>query len=249
MIKKCFVLSGGGCRGFAHLGVVKALQEHNIYPSAISGTSAGAIAGAFIANGFTPDEVMEMFYNKFKLNPFALHGFRLGLISIKTIRDFLQKNLRVTRFEELSMPFYVTATNFIDGSQTVFTKGNIVDAVIASSSIPVVFPALLIDGVPYVDGGVSNNLPVEPFADNKTEVIAVYVDPTKPFNPKGSISETMDRAIHLSFRKTVNSSSAGCYMHIEPPELNKFGLFDIHKATDIFNIGYSYANEFISVKC
>lgn len=245
MINKCFVLSGGGCRGFAHLGVVKALQEHNIYPSAISGTSAGAIAGAFIANGFTPDEVMEMFYAKFKLNPLALHGFRLGLLSMKTIRDFLQKNLRITQFEQLTMPFYVTATNFIDGSQTIFNKGNIIDAVVASSSIPVVFPAFLIDGIPYVDGAVSNNLPVEPFANRKTEVIAVYVDPTKPFNPKGSMAETMDRAVHLSFRKLVDSSSAGCYMHIEPTELNKFGLFEIHKATDIFTIGYNYTNELL----
>lgn len=245
MIRKCFVLSGGGCRGFAHLGVIKALQEHAINPSAISGTSAGAIAGAFIANGFTPDEVMEMYNSKFKLNPFTLHGFRLGLVSMKIIRDFLQKNLRITQFEELAMPFYVTATNFIDGSQTIFNKGNIIDAVIASSSIPVVFPATLINNIPYVDGAVSNNLPVEPFADKKPEVIAVYVDPIKPYNPKASVTETMDRAIHLSFRKIVDSSAAGCYLHIEPTELHNFGLFEIHKATDIFTIGYNYTKELL----
>ncbi len=245
MIKKCLVLSGGGCRGFAHLGVIKALQEHNIHPSAICGTSAGAIAGAFIANGFTPDEVMELFNSKFKLSSFALASFKLGLLSMKTIREFLQKNLRITKFEELPIPFYVTATNFNNGAQTIFNTGNIIDAVIASSSIPVVFPAFLIDGIPYVDGAVSNNLPVEPFADRKSEVIAVYVDPTKPFNPKGSMAETMDRAIHLSFRKLVDSSSAGCYLHIEPTELNKFGLFDLHKASDIFTIGYNYTNELL----
>ena len=81
MKKKFFVLSGGGCRGFAHLGAVKALQEHDIYPSEISGASSGAIAGAFLANGFSPDEIKELFIDKLKFNMLSWNGFKLGLIS------------------------------------------------------------------------------------------------------------------------------------------------------------------------
>jgi NTE family protein len=110
MKKRFFVLSGGGCRGFAHLDAEKALEENGISPSVISGTSSCAIAGAFLANGFSPDEIKEIFLEKLKLNVLALNGFKLDLISMKNIRLVLQKKLRYKEFEDLPMPFYVTAT-------------------------------------------------------------------------------------------------------------------------------------------
>ena len=73
MLKKYFVLSGGGCRGFAHLGVVKALNEQGIFPEEIAGASAGALAGAFLANGFTPDEIKDIVVNKLKSKIFAIY--------------------------------------------------------------------------------------------------------------------------------------------------------------------------------
>ncbi len=239
MIEKCFVLSGGGCRGFAHLGVVKALQEFGISPCEISGTSAGAIAGVFLADGFSPNEIKEMFITQLKINMFPLNWFKPGLVSMKNIEEFLQKNLRHTKFEELQIPLYVTATNFINGMQKVFHKGNIIESVLAACSIPVLFPSVVIDEIPYVDGGLSNNLPVEPFSGRKSEVVSVYVNPVKPFNPKEGTLEVMDRAIHLSFREIVSQSAEGCYLYIEPANLDKFDLFDIHKLSEIFEVGYN----------
>jgi len=245
-IKKYFVLSGGGCRGFAHLGIVKALQQKNIYPLEIAGTSAGSIAGAFLANGFTPDEIEEMFANKFHLNLFGWNIFKPGLISMRNIREFLEKNLRYTKFEDLPIPLYVTATNFLDGSQKIFHQGNIIDAVIAASSIPVLFSPVVIDGIPYVDGGLSNNLPIEPFGDRKSEVVSVYVNPIKAYNPKEGSLETMDRAIHLSFRPTVRRSAEGCFLFIEPSGLSDYGVFDIHRVSEIVDAGYSFTKELLS---
>jgi len=245
MIDKYFVLSGGGCRGFAHLGVVKALQEQDIYPGEIAGTSAGAIAGAFLADGFTPDEIRDMFVSQLKLNMFPLNVFKPGLISMKHIREFLEKNLRHTKFEELPIPFHVAATNFIDGCQIIFNTGNITDAVIAASSIPVLFPSVVIDGIPYVDGGLSNNIPVEPFEDRKKDVICVYVNPIKPFDPKEGMLEVIDRSIHLSFRGMVRHSAQDCYLYIEPAGLDRFGLFDIHKLSEIFETGYRYTKDLL----
>jgi NTE family protein len=245
MRKKYFVLSGGGCRGFAHLGVVKALQEKGIFPLEIAGTSAGAIAGAFLANGFTPDEIKEMVTDKSRMDLFSWNRFKPGLMSMKNIQEFLLKNLRHTQFEDLLLPFYVTATNFLDGSQRIFNNGNIIDAVIAASSIPVLFSPVLIDSIPYVDGGLSNNLPVEPFNDKKEDIICVYVNPVKPFNAKEGMLEVMDRAIHLSFRAMVNRSAADCFLYIEPAGLTDFGLFDIHKMHEIFDIGYNFTKELL----
>ena len=245
MIKKFFVLSGGGCRGFAHLGAVKALQERDIHPSGISGTSAGAIAGAFLANGFSPDEVKDIFIGKLKLNMLSWNGFKMGLVSMKNIRIFLEKNLRLKKFEDLPIPFFAATTNFVDGKQHIFTNGNIIDAIIASSSIPVLFPPVVIDGIPYVDGGLSNNLPIEPFKNNKNEIISISVNPIKLFKEEEGVLEVLDRAIHLSMREMVDRSSAGCFLFIEPNELNEFGLFDIHKINDIFEIGYSYTQKLL----
>ena len=248
MQQKPFVLSGGGVRGFAHLGVIKALEEYGIRPSEISGTSAGAIAGAFLADGFTPDEIRELFLQKMNLNVFGLNTFRLGLISMKKIREFIEKNLRHTFFEELSMPFYVTATNFIDGRQHIFHEGYMLDAIIASCSIPVLFSPVIIGGIPFVDGGLSNNLPVEPFAHRENEIVSIYVNPLKNFRADDSVLEVIDRSVHISFKEMVNESSQGCYLYIEPDNLSEFGLFEIQKLAAIFNAGYEYTAKFLRDK-
>jgi NTE family protein len=245
MKKKYFVLSGGGCRGFAHLGAVKALREQGIYPSKISGASAGAIAGAFLASGFSPDEIKDIFIGRLKLKMLSWNGFKMGLVSMKKISIFIQENLPYKQFEELPIPLYVAATNFTNGRQHIFNTGNIIDAIIASSSIPVLFPPLLIDGIPYVDGGLSNNLPVEPFKNNKNEIIGISVNPIKVFKKKESVLEILDRAIHLSYREMVNRSSDGCFLFIEPKELSKYGPFDINKLNEIFEIGYKFTKELL----
>jgi len=247
MEKKIFVLSGGGCRGFAHLGVVKALQEHGITPSGISGTSSGAIAGAFLANGFSPDEIKELFIEKLKLSMLSWNGFNMGLMSMKNIRIFLQDNLRYKKFEELPIPFFATATSFADGSQHIFNHGNIIEVIIASSSIPVLFPPVVIRGIPFVDGGLSNNLPIEPFSNHKQDIVCIHVNPVKPFNSGESVFDVLDRAIHLSFREKVYRSAEGCSLFIEPKELAGYGLFDLKKIQEIFDVGYNYTHTMFPV--
>ena len=243
--QKPFVLSGGGVRGFAHLGVIKALQEVGISPSEISGTSAGAIIGAFLADGFTPDEIKELFLTKLNLNVFSINTFRYGLISMHKIRDLVEKNLRHMFFEQLSMPLYVSATNFIDGRQHIFHEGPMVDAIIASCSIPVLFSPMMINGIPYVDGGLSNNLPVEPFIQQKNKIVSIYVNPLKVYNADDSMLAMIDRSVHLGFREMVNRSADGCYLSIEPDNLTEFGLFEIDKLTAIVDAGYQYTANFL----
>ncbi len=246
IVKRPFVLSGGGCRGFAHLGIVKALQEHGIRPSEISGTSAGAIAGVFIAQGYEPDEIKEIFIKNVGLTLFAWNGFNMGLMSMKRIQAFIHNNLRHKKFEDLQIPLYITATNFENGKQTVFTSGELIYPIIAASSIPALFPPVFIDGTPYVDGGVSNNLPVEPFGDRKKDAVCVNLNPVRPLDPlKETMMEVVDRAVHLCFKATVDRSAEGCYMYIEPPALKNYSLFDIRKIAEIFEVGYKYTNEFL----
>ncbi len=246
MTKTPFVLSGGGARGFAHLGVLKALEEAGIYPSEIAATSAGALVGAFIADGFRPEEIKELVLKNIGLGFLLdLKNFRSNLISLHKIGVFMRKNLRHTRIEDLPIPLHVTATNFLDGTQHIFTQGDLVDSTLAASSIPAIFAPAIIDNIPLVDGGLYNNLPVEPFAGRKNEVIAIHVNPIAPFDAKSSLVRTIDRALHLSFTHTIQTSADGCRWFIEPDDLGSFGLFDLHKLEDIYNIGYIYTTKYL----
>lgn len=237
MERRPFVLSGGGARGAAHIGVLRALHEAGIVPEAISATSAGALVGAFIADGHTPEGLMDLVREEMDRSRLL----RRPVPASKRIAAFLRTHLRTTRIEELSLPLHIAVTDFEHGGQRILTEGDLVPALLAACAIPVVFPAVRIGDTFYVDGGLSNNLPVEPFADRKPEVVAVYVNPLPPFAPgRRSVMATLDRVWHLNFREMVMRSAQGCGLLVEPPELSRFGLFDLRKLDAIEAIGYGY---------
>jgi NTE family protein len=249
MEKRPFVLSGGGARGIAHLGVLEAFAEQGITPSAISATSAGAMLGAFIADGRTPRETLTLLTTAFKGGLFSFSTLRSGLLTSRKLAAFLETNLRAPNIEALGMPFYISATDLERGGQRFFSEGELVPALMAASAIPVVFPPVKVHGTYYVDGGLSNNLPVEPFADHKHEVIAVYANPLPAFvEHRRSLLATMDRAWHLSFREMVVRSSLGCELFVEPAGLSRFALFDLRKAEEIFAVGYDHTRRLLQAR-
>lgn len=232
-----FVLSGGGVRGAAHLGVLRALREAGIMPGAIAGTSAGALVGAMMADGRTPEEALELVAAELKRSRLV----RRPTLASRRIEGFLEKTLRHARFEDLPIPLFVTATNLEQGGQCIFHQGPLIPALMASCAIPLVFPPVRVNGVYCVDGGMSNNLPVDPFADRKAEVVAVHVNPLPAFVPgRRGMVRTMDRIWHLNFREMVVRSARGCGVFIEPAELSRFGLLELGKLRAIEQIGYDW---------
>ncbi|HEX2617660.1 MAG TPA: patatin-like phospholipase family protein [Flavobacteriales bacterium] len=246
MEQRPFVLSGGGARGIAHLGVLEAFAEAGVVPSAISGTSAGALLGAFIAAGLTPTECTAVLREEWKLHRTRWKVLRGELLSQRRIGEFLKAYLPCTYFEELRIPLHVSATDLERGGQRIFSSGELIPALLAASAVPVIFPPVVIDGTPYVDGGLSNNLPVEPFLDQRSEVIAVYVNPLPPYDAKRSLRRTLDRTFHLSFREMVMRSAQGCHLYVEPAELAQFGMFDLRRAAEIQRIGYRYTKRLLA---
>ena len=119
-----YALSGGGARGFAHLGALKALEERNLIPDIIAGTSAGALAGVLYADGFAPDEICDMFkHTKFK--QFVELTFPTsGLFRPTGLHSFLKKNLRAKTFEELQIPFTAVATDWEKAVSVSFSEGD-----------------------------------------------------------------------------------------------------------------------------
>jgi len=248
-MKKPIVLSGGGARGFAHVGALKALKEQGYEPSAIAGVSAGALVGAFIAGGMEPDAVRALFIDQIKLSKMLRWNFlKQGLFTMDQLGSFMQKNLPFTHFEQLPIPFKVSVTDFNTGTQTVFETGPIIPAVLASCSIPAIFPPFVIGEGVYVDGGLADNMPINLFSAVLEDVIAIHVNPMPPHNTKDSLARIIDRAWHLSTRAGILQSAQKVHLFIEPPELGTYGMFDANKLPEIYQCGYDFTQEFLRSK-
>jgi NTE family protein len=152
-------LSGGGARGLAHIGVLRALAEHDLEPSAIAGCSMGGIVGAMWAAGFRADDIEEIFSETSYRDLFAF-GTMGGLIGGKRIEALLDKHLPDT-FEDLELPLAVTAVDVQEGELLVLRSGELVPALQASSALPGILSPVPYEGRVLIDGGLLNNLPVD----------------------------------------------------------------------------------------
>lgn len=244
--KTGIVLSGGGARGFAHIGVLKALNEHGIFPDIISGVSAGSIVGALYADGYTPDEIFEKFseWEIYKLLKFYRPG--LGVLKAIGIRKTLSKYLSTNELTELKIPLVISATNFTKATTEYFTEGSIIDAVMASSAVPLVLKPYIINGNMYVDGGLMNNLPIEPLEKKCEYIIGVNVNPVKETSQFNSFRNYADRVLHLAIRANVHMHIPKFDMYIEPLELSDFGLFKLSSAKEIYEIGYRHTQNILA---
>jgi len=231
----------------AHLGVLQYLFEKGYTVQAVSGTSAGAVIGAFIADGFHPAEVGELILTHIKRLPVNRHHLKQGLLNINFLRDLVRNNLRTGKIEDLPIPYFANATNYSTGRGATFTTGSIVDVVIASASIPVVFPPTIIDGIPYVDGGLSCNFNVAPLKKFSFPVVGVFVNPLVPFDPKASLIAQSDRVVHLTLREMILDDIPLCDVYLEPPALNRFTVLNVRSLRIIRDIGYQFAKEMLDV--
>lgn len=154
-------LGSGGARGFAHVGVIKALEEAGIVPDIIAGASSGAVVAALYASGYRARELEEIALgiDHDTLVDFTLFGG--GRVRGEALQEFVNRAVRNRPIERLARPFAVIATRARDGQMTVFNRGDTGVAVRASASVPNLFVPPLINGEEYVDGGLSSPVPVE----------------------------------------------------------------------------------------
>ena len=241
--KKCnygIALGGGGVRGFAHLGILQALEEKGIKPDIISGTSAGAIAGAYIASGKSPGEAFELIKDRRLIDFVEVRIPKTGLLNLDKLRKSLAENIEADDLNDLPIPFYVAVSNIIDGHVEYFNKGPLVKIVQASASIPVLFAPVEIDGKIYSDGGLFDNVPVEPLKGKAKKLIAVNVSPINKTDKVKNLIQIAARTFHLSVNSTIQGLKDKCDLIIEPPELDRFEILDASKADEIFKVGYEY---------
>jgi len=239
-------LSGGGARGIAHLGVLQALEEYNIKPSAISGTSAGAIIGAFYASGFTPSAILDIIEKTsfFRLLRPALSTS--GLLQIDSLGEVFHDYLQDS-FESLKLPLTINATNLDKGEITYFSKGELIRPMLAASCIPAIFKPMEINNFRYVDGGMLNNLPVEPFVNTDHKIIGVHTNPIDHDFQGTNAKVIIERCLLMAISGNTVLRTNKCHYFIEPPLLGKYGGMDISKASKLFEIGYTYTKENIDI--
>jgi len=153
-------LGGGAARGFAHIGVIKALETNGIVPDFVVGTSAGSVVGALYAAGHGPFELQKLAIQLDEASVTDWSLFDRGLIKGEALERFINTNVGGRPIEGLRRRFAAVATDLQSGEPIVFLRGNTGTAVRASSSIPGVFPPVTIGGREYVDGGLVAPIPV-----------------------------------------------------------------------------------------
>lgn len=234
-------LGGGGARGFAHLGVLQALNEKGIKPDIISGVSAGAIAGAFIAAGQAPREAFESI-RKYKFTDLTAFNIpKTGLFSLEKMRKIVKNHIKVDNIEDLETPLIIGASNMLAGKIEYFEEGFLADRVEASAAIPVLFSPVKIDGKLFSDGGIFDNIPINPLKGKAEKIIAVSISPIQEIEELTSLVQVASRMFQLAVNPNNREVENQCDVFIEPIDLCNYDVMDTKHAEKIFEIGYEHA--------
>jgi len=235
------VLSGGGARGIVHLGIIKALEELGIKPDIVSGTSAGAIAGAFLAAGYTVEDIVKIVKKGHFFSFSNIVLSKAGIFSMKRFEQIYMQYFKNNSFDDLCKPLYIATTDILKAEVVYFSSGNLAKAIMASSCIPLVFQPVEHNNTMYVDGGVLNNFPLEPIEGKCEKIIGIYANSMQKELTKIKLKEIVDRSYHLAMIGSVKTKSEKCTVYLEPPDMSRYSLFDVKKADEIFEHGYNYA--------
>lgn len=255
-MKKIGIAFGsGGARGIAHILMVEALEELGLKPSAISGSSIGAVVGAFYAAGFTSiemhnilnqllnpksDSVFDFLLKSDFIKLFSMFDpqfIKSGFIKGEKFLKFLEANLNVSKFEELKVPLKISATDYWKKEEVVFDKGDLLPAIRASYSIPGLFTPINIKNRILVDGGAVNPLPYDLIM--KLCDITIAIDVTS-FNSQitDEMPSTFD-SVFTTYQIMQNSIIQQKLKFIKPdiyikPKIRDVRIFDFLKAESIF---------------
>ena len=174
-------LGGGGVKGLAHIGVIRALEKINICIEAIAGASMGAIVGVLYSLGYSIDEI-EQIFQRLQKSGYLGHNRKVepSFLGNRGLEESLRKVVGNCTFNDLKIPMIITATEIKHGREVFLRDGPLVDALLASSALPGIFPARRIGDMDLTDAGTINPVPVEAarsLVDVHTPVVAVVLTP------------------------------------------------------------------------
>lgn len=248
-------LGSGGARGAAHVGFLRALEEEGIKPDYISGCSMGSVVGACYAKGLTVDFMTE---ELLKLKTSDLMDLsvaaitRLGLLKGNKIQKILVRHLGKAEFGELSIPFCCVATDLHSGKLITLNKGSVARAVQASSSIPLLFQPVELDGMLLCDGGVLCRVPVRQVRKMGADVVVAF----DVLANTGEVVEKVPNILEKGLRvfdimdynqnELLKRSSKRYYDLWLSPEMEGLSQYNVKDVEKAYEQGYAFSKEHVS---
>ncbi|MBN2765646.1 MAG: patatin-like phospholipase family protein [Paludibacteraceae bacterium] len=243
-------LSGGGALGFAHIGVLQSLEDHNIQPDYISGTSMGAIIGTFYAAGYSPQDMLQMIkedklYKITKLMTFRPTFLKSGLSNHHILKHLIQEMIPHNSFGELKKKLQICVVNLTKAEWEIVSDGELDKWVAASASIPGVFEAINHNDTFYVDGGLLNNMPAQGLEEYCQTIIGVDVIPHIPPVALAKPIDTLASSVRAMQHQNSHEGRDICRFLIEPKAIEKYHEFSFEAYQDIYQYGYSATTKYI----
>jgi NTE family protein len=236
-------LGGGAVLGFAHVGVLHALVDAGLHPTAVSGTSAGAVVAALHAFGVPVGVIRRRMED---LTWREITGLTLphrGLLSNRELGRRLIELIGDVRIEDARIPFAVVAVDIGTGEKVVFRSGSVADAVMASACIPGLFVPVERDGRLLVDGAIVEDVPISPLRETGVApIVGVSLCARPRFQPPRRLIEVMTNAIDIAMAANSAKQLAAVDVAIVP-KLNGFNRFDVRQCPALFEVGYAAAVE------
>lgn len=227
-IKVALVLGGGGAKGLAHVGVIEELEKAGIKPDLIVGCSAGSIVGALYADQVDIKKIKNNLLETKKnaLVQYSIVGLPFSLYSNFTFKQYLKKNLTVSDFKALKIPFIAVATELETGRLIPFSRGKIVPTVMASSAYPGAFFPVKIKGHYFIDGGVANPVPVSIAKQLGAKfIIAVDINEKLTTKKPNQLFGLVKRSLEISYIHHSRLAAKGADVVIRMP-FKDVGLFN-----------------------
>ncbi len=241
-LKIGLTLSGGGARGTAHIGVLKALLEGGIVPNRLVGVSSGAIVATLYAAGMQPDDMLKFVLESSMLRVIKFGIPLTGLTSLDYLKERLALKVPENSFEGLKYPLHIGITNLTTAQHELHNSGPLHDILAASCSIPFVFKPVEIGGYKYVDGGVIRNMPVEPLLHDTDFIIGSNLMPYGLLPPAdiSTVISVVWRTFELSIMSNTVPGMDLCDIMIEPSLLNDCNIFNFTKLQEMHDVGYEH---------
>jgi NTE family protein len=270
------VLSGGGAKGFAHIGVLKVLEDAGVKIDYIGGTSMGAVVGGLYASGYSARQIDSIFYNTnfdellsdyipresksfYEKHNDELYALTLpfdkltigipialsrGLYNYNLLNKLLHNVRYVRKFDQLPIPFVCVATNIETGEEVMLREGYLPEAILASSAFPSLFSPVEINGKLLIDGGVTNNYPVEEIRRMGADII-IGVDVQDDLQTREKLSEATRILVQISNLEMIQSMKRKQLLtdiYIKP-DIKNYSVISFDKGREIIAKGEEAARE------
>ncbi len=259
------VLGGGAAKGYAHIGLIKLLEELSIRPDIVVGASMGSLIGGFYAKGFSAKEMEEIALQidkKKKKRLFKFHISKRGFIDGVNIVRFLKPYLGDVKIEELPIRYAAVATDIEENAEIIIDRGNLIQAIRSSIAIPVFFTPNKYNGRILIDGGFINPVPVDVAINlGAKKIIAVNVlrrfeypqlkisagqESKKRYNIKDIFIKTFDLISSRLIEYDIKQMKKGIWIDIDTSGI---GLSQFEKAKEAIDRGYNQAIKYEERLC